>query len=287
MIGPTRGARRPWAYFVRNLSTTPAKWAGSVWGAALLALAGCAGAPPPPPVPPPPPPAPEAATPSGDPRDFVTWNAHGSAAIACRLTKTVVEVPEAWRADARRIDAGEVVWQPAGEHRRALLVRGADHRLTVQDGLDDMKRLLELLGVTVPALPPEDASDQTTALLNDEGILPSLDFIDVNAAPYEVEGPEPEKGTFVLGYRILMRDDATCRIATVAPKSDPAVQQLSDFLDAVDTPRPTDPHSLSIIHPSPAPKIPPAICKAWPVWMFPSCGPAKPAQTTGQTANKP
>jgi hypothetical protein len=273
----------PRAYLVPALSITPANWVGSVWCGAVLTLAGCAGAPPAPPVPPPP--APAAATPPYVPGDFVAWDAKVSAAIACPLTKTQVEVPEAWRADVRRIDAGEVVWQTAGGRRSALLVRGADHRLTRRDGLDDMKRLLELIDVPLPGVLPGDEPDRAADPSDDEDLLPLLGFVDMNATPYELELEPPRNGTVVFGYRIVVRDDATCRLATAALKSDPTAEQLSDFLDAVDTPRPADPQTLSFIHT--APKIPPASCRAWPVWIFPSCGPAKPAPTSVKPPRKP
>jgi hypothetical protein len=189
------------------------------------------------------------------------------------LTETHVEVPEAWRAQVRQISPTEVVWQPSDERGVALLVRGAEHRMTTGDGVDDVKRLFELIGVALPKEAPGD-SGQLAADLANEQFLPNVDFIDVKSTPAEMEREPPGTGTLVFGYRIVVRDDATCRLATAAPKSDPRAPKLAEFLDTVDTPRPTDPTSISFIDPASPPKIPPAVCKGWPVWMFPSCRPA-------------
>jgi len=271
VTAPTRSERRPPAYLVRPLSIVPAKWARSVRCAAMLALVSCAAAPPPAPAAPPP--APTEPAPPREPGDLVVWEGADATEIACFLTETHVEVPEAWRAEVRQISPTEVIWQPAGERGAALLVRGADHRMTTGDGLEDMKRLFELIGVPLPKDASGNSGDLAADLAN-EALLPSLDFIDLNSTRAEIEQEPPGTGTLVLGYRIVVSGDATCRLATAALKSDPRAQMLAEFLDAVDTPRPTDPTSLSFIHPAPAPKIPPAVCKGWPVWMFPTCRPA-------------
>jgi len=237
----------------------------------MLVVGGCAAAPPPAPAPPPP--APTEPAPPREPADLVVWDGDDAAEIACLLTETRVEVPAAWRAEVKQINPTEVVWQPAGERRAALLVRGADHRMTTGDGLDDMKRLFELIGVPLPKDAPGHPGELAADLANEE-LLPAVDFIDMNSTPAEIELEPPETGTLVFGYRVVVRDDATCRLATAAPKSDPRAQKLSEFLDTVSTPRPADLNSLSFIHPPAAPKIPPAVCKGWPVWMFPSCRPA-------------
>lgn len=236
----------------------------------LLALAGCADAPPPPPVQPAP--APAASAPPPNSADLVEWDENDSATIACPLTETRVEVPEAWRAHVRRISESEVVIEPTRGHSAVIMVRGADHRLTTGEGIDDMRRLFELARVPTPKQMPESSAN----VLNQE-ILPRIPFIDVDATPFEFEQEPPGTGTVVIGYRVVVAKDATCRLATVVPKSDPIAQQLAAFLDAADTPRPEfDPSSISLIYPAKTPKVPPASCKGWPVWMFPVCRVAAP-----------
>jgi hypothetical protein len=254
------------------LSFTAAKWARSIWWAASLVLSGCAATPPPAPAPPPPAPAPAVATPPPEPADLVVWEGDDATEISCPFTETDVEVPQSWRADVKQISPTEVVWQPADERRVALLVRGSSHRMTTRDGLEDMKRLLELVGMRLPMDAPDSA--QLAADLSNEEILPSIDFIDLNSTPVEIDQEPPETGTVVFGYRVVVRDDATCRLATAALKSDSRVPLLSELLEAVHTAPPTDPTSLSFVRPPAVPKIPPATCKGWPVWMLPSCRPA-------------
>lgn len=265
-LGHSRRARTV-GILVRTLSITAVNRAGSTGCAVLLALAGCASTPPPAPAPPPP-----ATAPPSNPPDLVAWDEKDSAAIHCLHTEAHVEVPEAWRSAVRRINEAEIVLEPAGEHHGAILVRAADHRLTTGDGLDDMKRLFELAGIAIPKALPQSRAD----VLNEE-ILPSIDFIDMNSTPIEFEQEPPDTGTFVIGYHIVVADDATCRLAFVAPKSDPIVSQLTAFLDDVVAHRPFQWGSTSLTHPPKPPKIPPASCKAWPVWMFPVCRPAPPA----------